>query len=277
MFTDKQEEYYSIILFTLFALLLITVIIISAILYHNRQRKHKQEKMKMKTEFDQALLLTQVEIQEQTLKNISEEIHDNVGQILSLAKLHLNTFPPMADTSIKNKLDEAVKLVSKAINDLRNLSRSLHGEKITDIGLQEAITGELNVLQNTGQFATRLVSNGKEYKLDNKKEMVLFRIVQEALHNAEKHSGASELWVEIQYTPTLFSLSVCDNGKGFDAASLNAVQKGIGLKSMQNRATLIGGKLNVRSSAGSGACINVELPLQALEIVKKERELSEII
>ncbi|HMO63372.1 MAG TPA: sensor histidine kinase [Ferruginibacter sp.] len=242
--------------FLLFALFLIAFIAI----YRLRLNRHLRDKLKMKSDFEQALLLTQVEIQEQTLKNISEEIHDNVGQILSLAKLHLNTFPEDAGEKIDFKVAETKKLVSKAINDLRNLSHGMHGEKITDIGLQQAIASEMHTLQNTGQFTTRITLNGDEYKLDKQKQMVLFRIVQESLHNAQKHSGATALWVELHYLPGVFRLLICDNGKGFDAAGLNAVHKGIGLKNMQNRAALIGGKLTVHSSPGEGVSITVDLP-----------------
>ena len=80
----------------------------------------------MQSQFQQSLLQTQLEIQEQTLKNISEEIHDNVGQVLSLAKLNLFTF----ENDKEPKLQSTTNLVSKAINDLRNLSRSMHGDII---------------------------------------------------------------------------------------------------------------------------------------------------
>ena len=244
--------------FLVFALFIILFIAI----YRFRLNRHLKDKIQMKANFEQELLHTQIEIQEQTLKNISEEIHDNVGQILSLAKLHLNTFPAGTDATVQNKVDETKSLVSKAINDLRNLSRSLHGEKITDIGLQEAISSELNILQNTGEFKTMLVINGDPYKIDGQKQMVLFRIVQEALHNAQKHSGATELWVEMNYQPGgMFSLKVCDNGNGFNASALNNNEKGIGLKSMQNRAALIGGKFFLDSGKGNGTCIQVELQL----------------
>jgi two-component system, NarL family, sensor kinase len=261
MGTPGEDINITVIYLTLGFLLFAFFLILFIAIYRLRLTRHLKDKLKMKSDFEQALLQTQIEIQEQTLKNISEEIHDNVGQILSLAKLHLNTFPDDAGAKIDFKVTETKKLVSKAINDLRNLSHSMHGEKIADAGLPQAIAGELHTLQNTGQFATRLAVSGTEYKLDPQKQMVLFRIVQESLHNAQKHSAAAELWVELHYLPGLFRLLVCDNGKGFDAASLNAVQKGIGLKSMQNRATLIGGKLQVHSAIGSGACISVELPV----------------
>ena len=259
MFTDKQEVYYSIILFSLFALLLITIILISAILYYNRRKKYTQEKKMMQSEFQQELLRTQIEIQEQTLKNISEEIHDNIGQVLSLAKLHLNMIPP-ADENAQAKVNDAKNLVSKAINDLRDLSRSLHGEKITEIGLKEAIASELKTLQNIGQFKTSLKVTGNHYKLVNQKEMVVFRMVQEALHNALKHSRASAVWVEIDYQQDLFNLCVSDDGIGFDSLYQNPVETGIGLKSMKNRAALIEGSLLIHSAAGKGTNIRIKIP-----------------
>lgn len=259
MGTQGQDINITIVYLTLGFLLFALFIILFIAIYRIRLNRHLKDKIQMKANFEKELLQTQVEIQEQTLKNISEEIHDNVGQILSLAKLHLNTFPPGTDASIQTKVDETKNLVSKAITDLRNLSRSLHGEKITDVGLQEAIASELNILQNTGEFKTKLIINGDVYKMNSQKEMVLFRIAQEALHNAQKHSAATELWVEMDYHPQLFSLKICDNGNGFNKAALHEKEKGIGLKSMHNRAALIGGKLSLDSTEGKGTCINVEL------------------
>lgn len=209
----------------------------------------------MKSQFEQELLQTQIEIQEQTLKTISQEIHDNVGQVLSLAKLNLNTF----EVNPEGKLKNTKELVSKAINDLRDLSRSLHGDKIAEIGLQEAVTNELRVLQNTGQFETQLKISGETYKLEPQKEMVLYRIVQEALHNSVKHAKAKNLQVQFNYQPGVFILNILDDGKGFDHNGLQSSQTGIGLKSMQNRAALIGGVFSIRSSTGSGTEINIEL------------------
>ncbi len=94
---------YYFISFVIAFLLLGFFILLLAALYSKKQQKYKNEKIKMKTQFQQELLQTQLEIQEQTLKTISEEIHDNVGQILSLAKLHLNTVGLIADEQIQFK------------------------------------------------------------------------------------------------------------------------------------------------------------------------------
>ncbi len=213
----------------------------------------------MKLKFDHALLQTQIEIQEHTFKNISQEIHDNIGQVLSLAKLNLNSFPENTEPTVQTKIDDTKHLVAKALRDLRDLSSSMHGDKIAELGLQAAINAELRILQNTGQFTTHLQITGNTYSLDTQKEMVLFRMVQEALHNAVKHSKAKNIEVMLQYDPATFSLSVSDDGIGFNAAKLQVTDTGIGLKNMQNRAALIGANFELNSSAGNGTKISIQL------------------
>ena len=206
--------------------------------------------------FQQELLQTQLEIQEQTLKNISEEIHDNVGQVLSLAKLNLFTF----ENDKEPKLQSTKNLVSKAINDLRNLSRSMHGDIIAQLGLQQSITNELTIIENTRQFVAKLKVSGIAYKLDQQKEMVLFRIVQEALNNCIKYSKAKIITVGLNYESSDFLLTVADDGIGFNISNTT----GIGLKSMQNRAALIGGKFDINSSINYGTTIIITLPKEML-------------
>jgi two-component system, NarL family, sensor kinase len=236
-----------------------TAILFIFLLLRSRKNKelYHQEKQLLQSQHTQALLQTQLEIQEQTLATISQEIHDNIGQVLSLAKLNLNTLS--LDSAGKPKLDSTVQLVSKAISDLRDLSRSMHGDRIAELGLNEAITAEMKILQNTGQFATGMQITGSMYRLEQQQEMVLFRMVQEALHNAIKHSNADTISTTIHYQPHLLTLTVSDDGKGFSAEALQATQKGIGLKSMQNRAALIGAVFNIASPAGGGTAITIKL------------------
>ncbi len=241
-----------IVLGTVIVVFFVAFVVLLSYLFTNRKNKLLQEKQLMKTQFDRELLQTQLEIQEQTLKTISEEIHDNVGQVLSLAKLNLNTF----DINPEKKLSDTKQLISKAINDLRDLSRSMHGDRIAELGLQQSITDELQILQNSGEFETHIKITGETYKLLTQKEMVLFRIVQEALNNCIKYSKAKSISVELDYGKEKFSLTVTDNGIGFDTH----VKTGIGLKSMQNRTALIGGVFNLQSTSNNGTTISIELP-----------------
>ena len=256
------SELEFVIAFGLFIFFLLTIFIaLFLIASYRRKIKYKQHLVRLDYEKQQTILQTQIEIQEQTLKNISEEIHDNIGQALSLVKLNLNTFPKDINADLQIKVDDAELLVSKAIDDLRDLSQSMHGDKITAIGLQQAIAQELKFLQNTGRYKTLLQVGGNGYSLAPQKEMVLFRIVQEALHNAVKHAKAKNIAVQLLYGPATFILMVTDDGVGFDSAALQSSQTGIGLKSMQNRAALIGGNLLVHSNPGSGTSINIEMKI----------------
>ena len=257
---NQYDIVISIVVASCIFLMLVCFCIALILVYKKRKTQHQQEKTILSQEFQQALLQTQLEIQEQTLKTISEEIHDNVGQVLSLAKLNLNTVDSITDQQTQSKINSTKDLVSKAINDLRDLSRSLYGEKIGETGLQEAIANELKILQNTGQFETELHFTGEVYKSDPQKEMVLFRIVQEALHNAVKHAHATHLKVKMIYQPASFTLTIKDDGKGFSPEALESSQTGIGLKSMQNRAALIGAEFLLQSSEKNGTSITIELP-----------------
>lgn len=254
------SELEFVIGFGLFICLLLTIFIaLFLITSYKRKIRYKQQLIKLDFEKNQVLLETQIEIQEQTLKTIAEEIHDNIGQVLSLAKLNLNTFPVIADVAIQTRIEDTKNLVSKAILDLRNLSRSLHGDKFNDLGLEEAIASELKILQNTGQFTTNLLITGSPYKLEAQKEMVLFRMVQEALNNAIKHSRAKNIDVQLQYDPHTFMLTIKDNGIGFSITTLPSASTGIGLKSMQNRAAFIGGIFSVLSETEKGTAISIEI------------------
>ena len=258
-----QNDISEIIVITIIGTFVMILLAVSIVLYYRqytrKQKEHLMERELLQTQFQQALLQTQIEIQEQTLKNISQEIHDNIGQILSLAKLNLNTFENAETDPNKAKIESTKQLVSKAINDLRNLSRSLHGDRISELGLQESIENELSILENTEQFKTHLKAAGQPYKMPAQKEMVLFRIVQEALHNAVKHSKAANIYVDIEYGTEAYKLSVRDDGSGFDAVLLKASQKGIGLGSMKNRASLANAKFSIQSSPGTGTIVFIEL------------------
>ena len=216
----------------------------------------------MKAQFEQELLQTQLEIQEQTLKTISQEIHDNVGQVLSLAKLNMNTLQFSEGADKQEKIEASISLVGKAINDLRDLSRSMNGDKVADLGLQEAIENELKIIQNTGQFSTKVTVTGNPYKLKAQNEMVIFRIVQESLNNILKHSKAQNIGADIRYEPEIFKLMITDDGTGFDVSALEAGNTGIGLKNMESRAALIGAVFSIDSLEKNGTTVAIQLPKQ---------------
>ena len=255
-------------LFTIGGTLLVTIlvigIIIFLILFSRRHLKYQKEKQQIQFQFQQELLRTQLEIQEQTLKNISQEIHDNVGQVLSLAKLNLNTMDITKKEQLQDKIDNTLSQVSKAINDLRDLSKSFNTDNITAIGLVKAIGYELEMIKKTDFLKTEFINNGIWKKLEPQKELILFRIVQEALHNIIKHAGAKTAKVSANYTDKELELQIADDGKGFDLSPLSQEGEtgfGLGLRNMQNRAKLIGADITMNSRAGEGTLVKIILPV----------------
>jgi len=262
---NLPPEIKQIIWITLAIFMVLVVFIIFFIfLFNHRKNKLIKDKILMQSQHSQALLQTQLEIQEQTLRTISQEIHDNVGQVLSLAKLNLNTLDIEEGVNKEQKIESSIQLVSKAINDLRDLSRSLNGDKIADLGLQDAIDNELKIIANTGHFATQMITSGEPYKLPPQHEMVLFRIVQESLNNTLKHSKAKNIYIELFYEMDVFKMIINDDGGGFDAGRLEATETGIGLSNMKNRASLVGALFSIQSNPGHGTSVFIQLPYTTL-------------
>ena len=255
MFEKIQSTSNSIVIGTILLLFLTLFIIVNLLLYYYKRKRHYVENENLKTEFKETLLQTQLEIQEQTLKNISQEIHDNIGQALSLAKLNLNTMPPTNDEALQEKILNSKELVSKAIVDLRDLSRSLDTDYVQEMGLQRAIEYELEIIRKTGTVETSMIVEGALFRLEKQKELILFRIVQETFNNILKHAGAKNINVNINYDAGGFTLMIKDDGKGVNLQPLNQGENnnfGLGIRNMHSRAKLIGADLKMSSEIGKG-------------------------
>jgi two-component system, NarL family, sensor kinase len=231
------------------------------------QKQKEDEKFILQNEFQQALLHSQLEIQEQTFKNISLEIHDNIGQVLSLAKLNLATADFNEPEGVREKIDDSKNLIAKSILDLRDLAKSLNTDYIQVLGLAKSTEHELEIIKKTGSFGTVFETTGEPYKLEPQNELILFRIVQEALNNIIRHAKAKIIEVKLCYDPKYFSLTVHDDGLGFDMDSLSqnrGISQGLGLKNMSDRAQIIGAELRIMTEPGNGTTIDIKLPVSHL-------------
>ena len=269
-FMDTQEGNLAttVISVTLGFLLLGGFIIFFIVLNRFRINKHIREKKDMENIFSQTLLQTQLEIQEQTLKTISQEIHDNIGQVLSLAKLNLNTIDITKQDELLEKISGSKQLVSKAIQDLRDLSKSLNTDNIAAIGLLRAIEYELDLIKKAGEHQTVLEINGSIIRPDPQKELIVFRIVQELLNNIIKHAEAKLIKVQANYSSAELELTISDDGKGFNLEPIEKEENtdngsGLGIRNMHNRAKLIGADFTMNSIAGQGTTVKLKLPLNS--------------
>lgn len=246
---------------TILFFILITYIILEKISSIQRKAKHSKELLELQHTFEQTLLKSQLEIQEETLRNISQEIHDNIGQVLSLAKLQLNTFPFLPTNEAIETVSNSKDLVSKAIADLRSLSKSLHPDRVNELGLEENIRHELEMLEKTRQYTTRLKINGSPFKIPVQTQTILFRIVQEAISNIIKHAAANKVDVVLDYEIDQFCVTVQDNGVGLPNNVLTAPESGIGLKNMKNRSAILGATFSLSPVENGGTAVCISVPI----------------
>jgi two-component system, NarL family, sensor kinase len=266
-----NDIYYTIISLTLVLILLLGFIVSFLFIYKSRQAKHRVEMQSVKEKYDREILKAQLEIKEQTLKNISEEIHDNVGQVLSLVVLSLSAIELNDIEKASVKIESITRLVETAVSDLRNLSKTLDAENIASVGLPALIKFELELLEKTGVYQTSFKLSGTEQKLDDQHEIVLYRIVQESLNNIIKHAGANSIKIGLNYSGRHLNIEIADNGIGFDIAAeaeKSIYKNGAGLKNMKRRAGLIGGSFDISSVLSEGTTVSVTVPLAQSIIIK---------
>lgn len=254
---------------TILILIIVVFVVLLFFLYQRRKEKQAQKiaeldqkTIEMENRFKREILQTQLEIQEQTMKTISQEIHDNIGQGLTLAKLNLSTMPLLRDERMNDKVINSKSLISKAITDLRDLSHSLDTDYIQEMGLQRAIEYELERIQKTEAAHAVLEVEGNAYRLSKQKELILFRITQEAFTNSLKHGEPATVRVMMNYTAEGLSLIISDDGKGMDLLEVNAPNSGVGARNMRSRADMIGASIRFESSPGNGTAIHLFLPFE---------------
>ena len=246
-------------------LIFLGIFIISfLLLYSSRHNKFVLEKKQLQIQFQQTLLESQLEIQEQTVNVVSQEIHDNIGQVLSLAKLNIGTIDICQPETAQLKINDSRDLVGKAIQDLRNLARSMSTTYITEMGLLRSVEYEVEMIRKSGAFLPLLHVEGQVSKIDSQQELIVFRILQELINNIIKHAAAKKVDIRIVFTEELLNITVIDNGKGFDTTQLTYTGNsafGLGLRNIKNRAQLIGADFSISSIPGTGTTANIRLPL----------------
>lgn len=241
-------------------LILAMAIFISLIIYRYQQRQniYFRDIEALKTLHEKALLQSQLEIQEQTFQNISREIHDNIGQKLTLAKLYMNTLN-IADTQKASlQVKDSVDIIGEAINELSDLSRSMSSEIILNNGLIKALEFETEQLARSGIYTINFSATGNPVFMNPDTELLVFRMVQESLNNIVKHAAAAVIDINLHYTGNLLTVLVNDDGKGFNTAE---VGPGAGLQNIKKRAAILKGNVNISSTPGSGTKIKFEIPL----------------
>ncbi len=264
MSDNGQELMISLIAVTVVLAVLVSFIVSFALFFQRRQFQFRQEKQTLKQTYDRALLQSQLETQNQTLQTIGQELHDNIGQMLSVAMLQLNGLEETLDGSPNQPaVGPMIETIEATIQAVRQLAKTLDSGTVHRFGLRDSVALDLERIQRTGRYQTHLHITGEPYSLGADQEIILFRITQEALNNALKHAHGHSLTVAADYQPTRFALTIADDGQGFspgDVATRSIEQAGSGLSNLQHRAGLLGGQCTIDSRPGTGTRIRITLP-----------------
>lgn len=256
----NPEIIFSLIIGTLFFIILAVFFVAFLLVYQNKQHQHRVEKDKLASDFAKALLKTQLEIKEQTLQHISHELHDNLGQLASLIKIHLNLISLKKSADPNETLKEAKELTKELIVGIKQLSLDLNGNRLTEIGLITALEEEVVRLKKLKLFDIELIIKGEEFEIPKDKMIILYRMSQEILNNIVKHSKANKVLIRLVFIENLLTLVFHDNGLGFIIEDTLST-KGNGLVNLQSRAQIIDAQFSMESKLHDGTTITIKIQL----------------
>ena len=195
---------------------------------------------------------------EQEKLQLSKELHDSLGPLLSLAKMNISNLPLEKNSEAVKRSEDVKKLLSDSIAEVRSISNSLMPSLLSKQGLRSALTDFAEQVNNAGEVEL-IFSMESNSAFDSETEINIYRIVQETVNNALKHSKASTVDLIVRETSSAISVEIKDNGIGFNIADLKN-KKGNGMNNIYSRADLMKATIEIRSANGSGTQIHLLIP-----------------
>ncbi len=196
--------------------------------------------------------------QEEERARVARDLHDEVNQSLTGLLLRLEAAREAAPPELVSELAEIRALANQAMRELLSLARQLRPTALDDLGLAAAVAGQVEQL-GRGEIAARFDAEGDFSDLDDDGQLVVYRVAQEALSNAARHSDAEQVDVQLRrsHEGGGVELEVCDDGRGF---AFDESERGLGIAGMRERALLVGGELTIESRPGRGTTVRLTLP-----------------
>ncbi|WP_299015776.1 ATP-binding protein [uncultured Polaribacter sp.] len=248
---ESEERVIILLVTTIIIVVFVVFVVLLFGFYQKRKNTLLIQKEEDKKRFEREISETQIEIREETLRNISWELHDNIGQLLTLAKIQLQ------NTSSEN-IHEVSETITKGLTEVRALSKLINPEVIKNIRLIEAIQLEIDRFNRLNFIKSVLRIKGKEFAIDKKASIIIFRILQEFFSNTIKHSKGKNLNVALDFKQNELEIIAKDDGIGFAS---EIISKGIGLENIKNRAKLIGATAVFTSEENKGTTLKITYKL----------------
>jgi signal transduction histidine kinase len=252
IYDGVQRQLYIFLAATLIAIVLTSLYLIRS----NRQIFARlAELSEQRSDLAQKLISTQ----ESTLRHISRELHDEFGQVLTAIGSMLGRAGKHAPegSPLREDLKEVQEIAQSTLNNIRTLSQALHPVLLDEAGLESTLDWYIPTVGRQTGLALHYEKTGKSFPVETSAGVHIYRVLQEALNNVSRHSGASDAWIWLRFLPDSLELEVEDRGKGFVAEKM---QRGIGLVAMRERAELIGGTLAISPRPQGGTKVRLQIP-----------------
>jgi signal transduction histidine kinase len=205
-----------------------------------------------------------VKVQEEERRHLARELHDEIGQALTGAKINLDAAMKESDGAKSKRIDETAAILEKLLGQVRQISLDLRPSTLDDLGLVPALRSLLDQQGRRASVAVHFSAKNMPENLDAEIQTTCFRIGQEAITNAVRHANATRIDVDLSCENGNLRLQVRDNGRGFDADSVQAQTVGLGLVGIKERAALVDARAKIVSSPNNGTTVEVSLPLTPL-------------
>ena len=261
-----QEQGFALkrknLLIALVAALAVLTGLTALYLYKRRQYKHRQELERQQRLQQEQATRAVMEAEENERRRIAAELHDGVGQLMSAARMNLGALEPELKTlapDLQNRFDKIIGLVDESCREVRAVSHSMMPNALLKRGLAAAIRDFVEKIDNR-VIKVQLHAEGLDRRLEPAVESMLYRVIQECVNNVIKHSGANQLDLSLTADDEGISVTVEDNGKGFNPEQI--AKEGLGLQNIKSRIKYLKGTVDIDSAPGRGTLIALHVPWQ---------------
>jgi two-component system NarL family sensor kinase len=261
MHESQTEVTLIIVISTALILLLGGIVVTGLFIQQKRNHRHQQQLLEINSRYEKSLLESRLKIQEETFQAISQNLHDNIGSNISTTMLLLYKDEQTSSVELESNRKEALGMLSRIVDDLKDIARNLNADYLENIGLNEAVRHRMEQLKRSKKYTIELDLNDVPYRIERQKQVILFYIFQEAITNITKHAQAKEIRVAILYEMDKLTMRIKDNGSGITNIEPGNVNKnGSGLINMKNHAALISADLSINSNSNAGTEIILQVP-----------------
>jgi len=264
---DKSEELtlsYLLFFGVVGMLILAGAIVLFLVVYQRRLLKQQSQMNEMKTDYQQKILELNIDAQEKERKRIANDLHDSIGSILSATRLYLNKI----ETTKKDEQTHFIKgksinLLDSAITNIQSITRDLLPPSLDQFGLELAVTDLCKTVRDLNVLQVEFTSNLNQ-RIEDKQELLLYRIIQELINNTLKHAEASKILIQFIYQNNKLKLIYSDDGKGFNPIMKQygedrIITEGLGLQSIRTRVNLLNADIKYDTRQGMQVWIELDI------------------